>query len=86
MWVVALGDIICSWFCPSHPPPLPPPPPPLDLVAGINYLCFCSFYQTARGFPKHLEQLMELAGVECNTEGGNKVMETEAPCWISAQE
>lgn len=37
-----------------------PPPPPLDLSDGRNYLVFCSFYQTARGFPKHLEQLMEL--------------------------
>lgn len=24
------------------------------------------------------------AGVECNAEGGNRVMETEAPCWINA--
>lgn len=38
----------------------PPPPPPLDLSDGRNYLVFWSFYQTARGFPKHLEQLMEL--------------------------
>lgn len=38
----------------------PPPPPPSDLAAGRNYLCFWSFYQTAREFPKHLEQLMEL--------------------------
>lgn len=37
-----------------------PPPPPLDLSDGRNYLVFWSFYQTARGFPKHLEQLMEL--------------------------
>lgn len=36
------------------------PPPPLDLSDGRNYVVFWSFYQTARGFPKHLEQLMEL--------------------------
>lgn len=36
------------------------PPPLLDLAAGRNYLFFWSFHQTARGFPKHLEQLMEL--------------------------
>lgn len=36
------------------------PPPPLDLSDGRNYFVFWSFYQTARGFPKHLEQLMEL--------------------------
>lgn len=44
----------------SPPPPPPSPALPSDLAAGRNYLCFWSFYQTARGFPKHLEQLMEL--------------------------
>lgn len=55
------------------------PPPPSDLSDGRNYVVFWSFYQTARGFPKHLEQLMELEWL-CNAEGGNRVMETEAPC------
>jgi len=42
----------------SAPHILSSPPPPLDL--GEIIFSFQSFYQTARDFPKHLEQLMEL--------------------------
>lgn len=56
---------------------------PLDLAAGRNYLLFLELLPNWKGISK-TSGTAHGAGVECNAEGGNRVMETEAPCWINA--
>lgn len=60
----------------------PFPSPPLDMAAGRNAF-FLELLPNCKAVSK-TSGTAHGAGVECNAEGGNRVMETEAPCWINA--
>lgn len=77
---VAWGEVIRPGLCSSHPLLFLLQ---IRLLRGILFFFFSSLEflpnsktsGTAHG-----------AGEDCNAESGNRVMETEAPCWINARE